>query len=63
MSRNKLTVADVRKIALENYNRGGDAIIECWTNDDIQNWIDNGGTRTALKRMFSIFNDQYSNDI
>jgi hypothetical protein len=55
MGKKKLTVAEVREIALKNYNRGGDLIVECWTDDDIREWINGGGTRMALKRMFSLF--------
>lgn len=60
MSRKKLTVAEVREIASKNYNRGGDVIVECWTDEDIREWIDNGGTRAALKKLFSLYNDRYA---
>lgn len=59
MSRKKLTVAEVREIALKNYNRGGDAIVECWTDEDIRKWIDNDGTLGELKKLFSTWSDSY----
>lgn len=38
----KITVAEVRKLAREYYNRGGDGIIECYEDYQIQADIDNG---------------------
>lgn len=54
----KLTVAEVRKIAMKNYNRGGDIVVECWTDEDITEWIVEYGTRIALKRLFSLYNNR-----
>lgn len=58
MARVKLTVEEVKKIAMENYNKGGDVIIECWDDADIQEWIDDKGTKTALKRLFGLYDDK-----
>ena len=57
MSNKKLTITEVRKIALANYNRGGDIIVECWTDGDILEWIANGGNRKSLKNLFATWND------
>lgn len=42
----KLTVEEVKKIAYENYEKGGSWIIECWTDQNIQDWIDGTGEET-----------------
>lgn len=59
----KLTVDLVKEIAMKHYNRGGDSIIECWTDKEIQEWVDGTGehegypgTRERLIQMF----DNYS---
>lgn len=31
----RLTVEQVRKLAMKHYEEGGDVIIECWTDEDI----------------------------
>lgn len=47
----KLTVSEVKRIAMNYYNRGGDMIIECWDDKDIRKWIQtSGGTMEALMR-------------
>lgn len=39
----KLTVKMVKERCMRNYNRGGDVIIECWTDQEIQDWINGTG--------------------
>ena len=59
---NKLTVEDVKEIAMEHYEDGGDVVIETMTDEDIQNWIEQDGTRDGLMNMFrdnlSIYQDR-----
>ena len=43
----KITVEEVRKLAMKNYNRGGDGVIECWEDSDIQEAIDDGMITSA----------------
>lgn len=40
----KITVAEVKRLAMANYNNGGDGVIECYEDKDIQEAIDNGMT-------------------
>ena len=62
MAKKKLTIAEVREIALKNYNRGGDVIVECWSDKDIKEWIDHSsGTKTALLRVITTFGNCYLN--
>jgi len=39
VAKKMLTVEEVKRLALENYNRGGDVIIECWEDQQIADWI------------------------
>jgi len=57
----KLTIEEIKKIAMQHYNTGGYAIIECWEDKQIQNWIDGTqfgdddeepGTIEELLKMF-----------
>lgn len=50
----KLTVQRVKELAMQNYNSGGDAIVECWDDKDIQDWIDRGNTLKDLEIQFNI---------
>lgn len=59
MDQKKLTVEEVRRIATENYNKGGDVIVECWTDDNIVEWINNGGSRKSLKKLFATWGENY----
>ena len=42
----KITVKDVRKLAMKYYNHGGDSVVECWDDQEIQAAIDNEGMTT-----------------
>lgn len=48
----KLTIEEVKEIAMENYGKGGDVIIECWEDEKIADWIEREGTRKELKKLF-----------
>jgi len=39
----ELTVELVKKVAMKHYEEGGDTIIECWSDAEIQDWIDGTG--------------------
>ena len=47
---NKLTVAEVKDYAMANYDKGGDQIIECWEDSEIQEWVEEDGTLKGLKK-------------
>ena len=56
-------VAAVRAHALAHYNDGGwDVIVECWSDADITEFVDNAqtfdGTIAAIARMVSIYADR-----
>jgi len=53
----KLTISEVREIAKKNYSKGGDSIYEAWDDECIQEWIDQYGTKKALKEVFAFYWD------
>jgi hypothetical protein len=56
----KLTVEDVKEIALKNYEKGGDAIIECWSDKEIQELIDESeNVEKTLCNMFAVREEQF----
>lgn len=59
---NKLTIDEIKEIAMEHYEDGGDVVIETMTDEDIQNWIESDGTLDGLMNMFrdnlSIYQDR-----
>lgn len=49
----ELTTERVRELALQNYNKGGDGLYECYENSQIQALIDSGiDTETKLLDWF-----------
>lgn len=49
----KLTIERARELALQNYNKGGDGLYECYENSQIQALIDSGiDTETKLLDWF-----------
>ena len=54
MTKEKLTIEEVKKEAIRNYLNGGDCIIECWSDEEIKEWIEYEGTLEELKRVFKI---------
>lgn len=54
----KITVAEVRKLAREYYDHGGDGIIECYEDYQIQADIDAGmTTKKDWIKSFKVFYD------
>ena len=50
------SVEQVRKLALQFYNDGGDGVYECYEDFQIQEEIDNGrNTQASWLRMFRVF--------
>ena len=51
-----ITIKDIKEEATRLYNEGGHRVIECWTDEDIQNYIDEGND------LFDLYNllDMYS---
>ena len=60
MENNMLTIARVKELALKNYNKGGDTIIECFENKEIQELIDRGVNTEA--KLLEMFHEQYEID-
>ena len=54
-SKSELTIAEVKQLAMDNYENGGDMIIEAWSDSDIQDWIDTDGTKEGLLKLFSMY--------
>ena len=51
----KMTVAEVRALAMEYYQRGGDVVWECWDDLDIQQCIDDGYTKEEWINLFTFY--------
>lgn len=49
----RLTIQSVRTYASKKYNKGGDVVIECWSDADIARFIQSGGTLKALDVLFA----------
>lgn len=49
-----LTVRDVRNIGYSNYEHGGDYLVEYMTEEDIRNFIAQGGT---VKKLFKLMEE------
>ncbi len=56
----KLTVEKVKELAMKNYNQGGDAIVECYEDKQIQELIDRG--IDTEKKLMEFFKDNYEID-
>lgn len=52
-----LTLRTVRNIAFANYHRGGDYIVEYLSDDDIRNFIAQGGTKSALYSLMDRYQE------
>lgn len=55
--RGKLTIDEIREIATERYEEGGDGIIECWTDRDIKEWLEEGNGRRELNKLIKLYGD------
>ena len=59
----KLTLEVVKKVALQNYEKGGDRIVECWEDKEILEWIaekkSDGTTKTMndLMDLIGMYHD------
>ena len=56
----KLTIERVKELAMKNYERGGDGIIECYDDKMIQELIDSGVD--TEKKLLKFFKDGYEID-
>ena len=57
MSAMNMTVNEVKRLAVENFENGGKFIIQCWDNSDIQDALDDGEIRKG--QWLAIFNRAY----
>ena len=55
-----LTIEQVKKLAMKNYEKGGDTIVECYEDKEIQELIDNG--IDTEKKLLKFFKDGYEID-
>ena len=56
----KLTIERVKELALKNHNKGGDGIYECFSDEMIQNLIDNGVN--TEKKLLNFFKEEHEID-
>lgn len=57
------TVQEVKDYAMKNYNKGGDVIIECWEDKDIEQLLDeckveNKNPKEVIDTLISIWNEE-----
>lgn len=55
----KLTKEEIKKIALDNYDKGGDVVYETWDDKDIEDFINNNGTKKELLNIFKKYHSVY----
>lgn len=55
-----LTIERVKELAMKNYSKGGDTIVECYEDKEIQQLIDRG--INTEKKLLKFFKDQYEVD-
>ena len=55
-----ITIERVKELAMENYNKGGDAIVECYENKMIQELIESG--IDTEEKMLDWFAKQFEED-
>ena len=46
-----MTWSEFRALAIKNYNNGGDAVIECWTESDFDEYVQEFGPMTQEKAL------------
>ena len=46
-----ITYEELMKLANENYNNGGDAIYECWSKKDLDEYIEEVGSLTRQQAL------------
>ena len=56
----KITVERVKELAMQNYEKGGDTIVECYTDKEIEELINNGVN--TEKKLLKFFKDRYEID-
>ncbi len=47
----KMEIKKVKQVAMKNYENGGDMIIECWTDEDIAEWLKENKLEDIYKLM------------
>ena len=51
-----MTVKEVFDFAMKNYEVGGDVVVECWEDSDIQDAIDDGAiTERDWRDIFNLY--------
>ena len=55
-----LTIERVKELAKQNYNKGGDTIVECYEDYQIQELIDRGVN--TEEKLLAMFQEQYGID-
>lgn len=52
----KLSIEEIKQIALKYYESGGHRIIECYTDEMIEDWIEEEGTDEKLYKLIDLYN-------
>lgn len=57
------TIKDVKDYAMKNYNNGGDVIIECWSDKEIEQFLEeckaeNKKPKEVIDTLISIWNEE-----
>ena len=58
-------IHDVRKYAMDHYEKGWDYVVECWDDGDILEYYIEGNTNKAFRDIASAVNTrrEYANEI
>ena len=55
-----MTYEEFEKFGKDNYNKGGDVIVECWSKSDFEEYVSKFGkiTKAEAKRMIARYYEE-----
>ena len=59
LSNKKLTKEEIKQLALDNFENGGDVVYSAWDDSDIEEFIQEDGTKKGLLDMFKKYHSIY----
>ena len=59
LSGKKLTKEEIKQLALDNFENGGDVVYSAWDDSDIEEFIQEDGTKKGLLDMFKKYHSIY----
>ena len=57
-----MTYEEMEKLAMENYNNGGDVFVECWDEREFDEYVEFYGPMTEVKalELFAMWKDEFA---